>query len=311
MNVSVVVPTRNAGVLLDELLATLAKQRFPGGSVELVAADSGSTDGTREKLRKAGARVIDVPDGTFDHGSTRDLAIANSRGDVAVLIVQDAIPGSTTWLEGLVREFEIEEVAGTTCRRVARADAPALTAMRLRESPHGSRERRVSKLPPGRPLEALAPKQRFELCTFDHVCSAVRRSVWERIPFGPCPFAEDLSWSRKVIAAGHTITYTPDVFVVHSRDRSILREYRRTYLAHYALSKLFGLRTVPTRRLAWSSLWSSGPLIRRALAEEPSLLRGIRGALRAPVERLATAIAQYQGARDAAQGKAARGFREI
>jgi rhamnosyltransferase len=308
MNISVVVPTWNAGAQLDELLAGLKNQRFSKGSVELVAADSGSTDGTREKLVRAGAVVIDVAKGTFDHGATRDLAIAKSSGEVAVLVVQDAAPGSADWLAGLAREFEAAEVAATTCRQVARADAPAVTAMRLRESPYGSAERRVCKLTPGTSFESLPPLERLRLCTFDNVCSAVRRSAWEENRFGPCAFAEDLAWAKRTIIAGHTITYTPDVHVVHSHDRSVGYEYARTYLAHYTLHQLFGVRTIPKRSGAWSSLWTSGPWIRCALALEKSLGRKIAGAIRAPIERTATAIAQYEGARDSALGLPARRF---
>ncbi|HEV8112669.1 MAG TPA: glycosyltransferase [Planctomycetota bacterium] len=311
MNVSVVVPTFNAGALLDDLLAALANQRFERGSVELVAADSGSTDGTRERLVRAGARLIDVPAGTFDHGATRDLAISSSTGDIAILVVQDAVPGSRDWIEGLAREFASPAVAGTFCRQVARPDAPAVVALRLRESMYGSKERRDCRLERGVELASLPPFERFRLCAFDNVCSAVRRTVWEDIRFGPRAFAEDLVWSKRAILAGHTITYTPDVHVIHSHDRSVGYEYRRTYLSHYTLYELFEVRTVPKAGMTWHALTSAGPWIRAAWYEEPTLARRVRGAIRAPVERFATAVAQYQGARDAALGRPARRFRGI
>src|SRR5580765_4331086 len=97
VHVSVVVPTLNGGAELAELLSALARQTLPSGPFEIVAADSGSTDGTRERLVSAGAKVIDVPRGTFDHGATRDLAISQSTGAIVVLIVQDALPGSDGW----------------------------------------------------------------------------------------------------------------------------------------------------------------------------------------------------------------------
>jgi len=311
MKASVVVPTLNAGTDLDALLAALRTQRIPPGSFELVAADSGSRDGTRERLVAAGAKLIDVPPGTFDHGGTRDLAISRASGEIVVLIVQDAVPGSPDWLAGLLHEFEDPKVAATTCRQVARADHPALTATRLAESPYGSKERRVARLEAGVELGSLPPFEQLRLCTLDNVCSAVRRSVWERFPFGPCAFGEDLAWAKQVIAAGHTITYTPDVHVVHSHDRSVAYEYRRTYLVHYTLHRLFGVHTVPEARLAWRSLWSSGAWMRSAWSGERSLARKLAGAVRAPVERFATALAQYEGARDSAAGRPARRFRSI
>ena len=99
--------------------------------------------------------VIDVAKGTFDHGATRDLAISQSTGAIVVLIVQDALPGSDGWLAGLVREFDDPKVAATTCRQAAREEHPALTAVRLRESPYGSTERRIARLEDG--VEPGAP----------------------------------------------------------------------------------------------------------------------------------------------------------
>ena len=311
MRVSVVVPTLNGGKELEELLAAIARQRLASGSFEIVAADSGSTDGTRERLASAGATVIDVPKGSFDHGATRDLAISRSTGEIAVLVVQDAVPGSDDWLAGLVREFDDPKVAATTCRQVARAEHPALTAARLCESPYGSMERRSSRLEDGVALASLPPLEQLRLCTLDNVCSAVRRSVWETIRFGPCAFGEDLAWAKQAIAAGWTITYTPDVHVVHSHDRSVVYEYRRTYLNHFLLHRLFGVRTVPRVGIAWRSLWTSGGWMRTAWRGERSLGRKLAGVLRAPTERFATALAQYEGGRDSAEGRPARRFKGI
>ena len=74
VRISLVVPTLNAGPLLDEVLASiLALQgtRFD----ELVAIDSGSTDGTVPRLQRAGFTVLSIDKRDFDHGGTRDLGI--------------------------------------------------------------------------------------------------------------------------------------------------------------------------------------------------------------------------------------------
>ena len=42
-------------------------------------ADSGSTDGSRDRAVAAGARVIDVPRGEFSHGGTRNMLMARGR----------------------------------------------------------------------------------------------------------------------------------------------------------------------------------------------------------------------------------------
>ena len=88
MRTSLVMPTWNAGPLLDEVLESVLALRGTRFD-ELCAVDSGSTDGTQERLRDAGFQVEVIPQREFDHGSTRDRGIAATTGDVVVLLVQD------------------------------------------------------------------------------------------------------------------------------------------------------------------------------------------------------------------------------
>ncbi len=311
MKVSIVIPTLNGGELLGEVLEAIEAQEYERGEVEIVAIDSGSTDGTRERLEARDVQLTTIARDEFDHGATRDLGISKTSGEIVVLLVQDAIPANPRWLEGLVREFDDPAVAATCCRQLPREDAFAYDALELGRSFVGRTEPRCGRLEPGEELESLTAWERMERCTLDNVCSALRRSVWEELPFGRCAFGEDSRWAHRAILSGHAITYTAAAQVVHSHRRSILYEYRRTYLSHYLLYELFGLRTVPDHRTAWRSLFSAGEWVRTCLRREVGWPRRIREALRAPVERYVTALAQYRGARDAALGRKARDFARI
>lgn len=311
MKVSVVIPTLNGGEILGEVLEAIEAQEYERGEVEVVAIDSGSTDGTRERLEGRGVQLTTIAREEFDHGATRDLGISKASGEVVVLLVQDAVPANHRWLEGLVREFDDPVVAATCCRQLPREDAFPYDALELGRSFVGGTEPRCGRLEPGEELESLTPWERMERCTLDNVCSALRRSVWEELPFGRCAFGEDSRWARRAILTGHAITYTAAAQVVHSHRRSILYEYRRTYLSHYLLYELFGLRTVPDYRTAWRSLLSAGEWIRACLQSDASWSQRLAEALRAPVERYLTALAQYRGARDAALGLPAKRFSKI
>jgi rhamnosyltransferase len=216
-------------------------------SYEVVAVDSGSTDGTLSLLQARAQRVLQIDPSTFDHGLTRNLAIEHASGDLIVLLVQDAVPANEQWLDALARAFERDDrLAGVFARQLPRPDASALTRLYLDRWIGASERPRTMEPITGGALSALPPGDRLERCTFDNVCSCIRREVWTRHPFRSTAFAEDLAWARDVLLAGFRLAYAPEATVVHSHDRSPWYEFLRTYEAHRAMYELFELRTVPT-----------------------------------------------------------------
>ena len=246
-DVSIVLLTRNGLGTLPGVLAAIDAQESPLRR-EIVAIDSGSTDGTVEYLRSRVDRLLQIPAATFNHGETRNAAIVESRGALVVLLVQDAVPDSPRWLDNLVRPLLADErLAGTYARQQPRADASAITRYYLGQWLAASPTPRTSYVASREAFDRLAPYDRFTACVFDNVCSCVRRSVWTRHPFKATPIAEDLEWARDVLLAGHGLAYVPEAVVVHSHDRPARYELMRTYLAHQRLRALFGLGDDPGR----------------------------------------------------------------
>jgi len=244
--VSIVLPTRNGADTLPAVFEALSRQRvdFP---YEVVAVDSGSTDGSAELLRRRADRLVTIAADAFDHGLTRNLGIEHARGDFVVLLVQDALPANETWLAELTAPLVAHpNVAGTFARQRPRSDASAITRHYHARWVAAADVARTTAVAHAEEFEALHPMDRFSRCTFDNVCSCIRRSVWERHPFRSTPIAEDLEWAREVLLAGHRLVYAPRAVVVHSHDRSPRYELARTYLLHRRLYELFELRTIPT-----------------------------------------------------------------
>src|SRR5215472_446681 len=126
-SISVVIPTLNGAGTLPAVLETIARQRVDL-PVEVLAVDSGSTDGTVSLLQRSRVDVASIPSHTFDHGSTRNLALGSARGDLVVLLVQDAVPVSDDWLATLTAPFRSDtRLAGTFARQEPRPDADAIT----------------------------------------------------------------------------------------------------------------------------------------------------------------------------------------
>ncbi len=210
IDVSVVLPTRNGGPRFRRVLERLQEQESPL-AVEHLVVDSASSDGTDAAARAAGFRVIPFDPRAFDHGATRDFAIAQTSGRVIILLVQDALPVDRKWLDRLARPLlEDEGAAGAFSRQVPIPGGNPILAARLAGWIAGRDEARRAWLAPDRPWESLTPIERLELVAFDNVISCKRRDVWRRVPFGRRPFGEDLGWATAAIRAGWAIRFVPD-----------------------------------------------------------------------------------------------------
>ena len=243
--VSIVLPTKNGGALLAEVLDAIAAQETDF-TFEITAVDSGSTDGTVELLRERVDRLIEIAPEEFDHGLTRNLGIEASRGDFAVLMVQDAMPASSAWLRELVKPLRGDPtLSATWARQRFRPGASRLSRQALDRWIASQDAPRRSALLDPQDFEAMEPMERFLLCAFDNVCSCVRRRVWEAHPFPATSIAEDLAWSKEVLLAGGEIAFVPAAVVLHSHERGAGYEYDRTRRVHARLGELFGLRTIP------------------------------------------------------------------
>jgi glycosyltransferase involved in cell wall biosynthesis len=297
--VSIVVPTRNGADTLPALLDAIARQRveFP---IEKIAVDSASTDGTLELLRGRVDHLITIDRNGFNHGLTRNIGIERASGDFIVLIVQDAMPADDTWLERLTAPLVADvRLAGTFARQVPRPDASAIARHYLDQWTASSPNGRTSEIESRTAFELLSPRERFEHCVFDNVCSCIRRSVWLRQPFVATSIAEDLEWAKEVLLTGYRLAYVPEAVVIHSHDRSARYELLRTYLLHQRLYELFGLRTIPSLG-ALSRAVGSSLAVHLRLVNHAGGVKGTRA--RALALALAWPLGQYLGARSAARG---------
>ncbi len=242
---SLVMPTLNAGPLLEDVLDAVDHQ--PGAAdLEKVAVDSGSSDDTVTRLQAHGFTVHHVDKREFNHGATRDLAISRTSGQVIVLLTQDATPLDKHWLPALLACYEDPAVGAAYCRQVPREDCNPLIKQRILEWTAGRKERVVQRLDDPATFEALTPGERLQLCAYDNVAGSVARSAWEQHKFGHRPFGEDVAFGKKLILTGRSIVYEPASAVVHSHNRSPQEEGKRIYCDHANLSELFGLRVLPS-----------------------------------------------------------------
>ncbi len=211
--VSVAILTRNSGGILSRLLDGVSNQETDR-SVEIVAVDSGSTDGTVELLESCGARVIKIREEEFDFGRTRDLLYQHTRGEFVANLSQDAVPAHPRWLENLIAPLADSEVAvscGTSVPDPERAEAQF--PWERNGYFYFTREMRKFRGAYGRGVSFAN--------------SAVRRSVWERFRFDPQPLGEDFQFQMKIHGAGLKAAFPEGAEVLHHHDYDLRGVYGR------------------------------------------------------------------------------------
>ncbi len=296
-SVSVIIPTRNAGKLFEQTLKALAGQNY-AGEIEIVIIDTESEDGTPALAQKFGAKVIPIKKSMFNHGLTRNQAVENSSGKILVFLSQDSVPGDEHFIQNITSAFADPLVAGSYARQLPRDNADIFTKRDLNAWLTGRTQPEVRWIADFDAYEQLSAMDKYFFCNFDDVASAMRRSVWQAIPYAMNDFGEDIEWSKDALEAGWKIAYVPDAFVIHSHNKNIRYEYSRNVLCHKKLYSLFGLCTIPTIGVALRS-FMIGTKMNWAYARENihTSSKMLDTFLKIPGLSFAGVWGQYQGAR--------------
>ncbi|MBH5319152.1 glycosyltransferase [Paenibacillus sp. GSMTC-2017] len=232
--VSVIIPTLNAGLEFEQLLVKLQEQtHLPH---EIIVIDSESTDGTCELAREAGVRLLQVKRSEFDHGGTRNQAATLATGNILVFMTQDAMPHDNRLIEYLIKPlvnqnkisvldgemFEDNKIALSYARQLPRHDA-SLPERLARESNYPSK----SHIQSIDQLDSLGIKTFF--CS--NVCSAIKRETFDEMGQfqEPVIFNEDLFMAAKCILNGYKVAYCAEAEVAHSHNYSIKQQFKRFF----------------------------------------------------------------------------------
>jgi len=242
-DVSVAIPVRNGGAMLEGVLSALGRQTV---SHELLVCDSGSSDGSAQLARSHGAHVIEIPRSQFNHGATRNLLMAHARGSQVAFLTQDAEPADERWLERLSGGLGLAgDVAIAYGPYLPRPDASAAVRIEL--------ERWFASLSPdGRPrVERLSEHERATLPVvglvgrrgfFSDSNACVSREAWQRVPFREVSYAEDRVLAIDMLRAGYAKAYVPEAGVAHSHDYTTVQQLRRSFDEARALREVYGWR---------------------------------------------------------------------
>ncbi len=233
-SLSILVLTKNGGERFGQVLEALFACRG-AQDAEVILVDSGSTDETLElAARWPAIRRYDVAPAEFGHGRTRNVAARQARGEFLLFLVQDAVPARPDLIELLLAPLAGDPaVAATFARQQARAGANPVERF-YQASTYPETKQVREPAPPSVP--GSGGGLRIGEIFFSNVCSAIRRRVWQAIPFDETLImSEDQLWARRALEAGHRIVYEPAAVVEHSHDYRLGELFRRNFDSGWSL----------------------------------------------------------------------------
>ena len=233
--VTVAIPVLDGGPLLRETLDAVRAQQVDA-DVELLVADSGSTDGSRALAEAAGATVIDVPRAEFSHGGTRNLLAERARGGHIAFLTQDATPADAHWLARLLEGFGVADRVGLVFGPYRPRDDASLMVRRELD------EWFASFAPDGSPQVDPAGATGDRAAFFTDANGCVAREAWEQVPFRAVSYAEDQMLAHDLMSAGWAKTYHPAAVVKHSHEYTPAERLRRSFDEARALREVRGHR---------------------------------------------------------------------
>ncbi|WP_437737424.1 glycosyltransferase family 2 protein [Sorangium sp. So ce1335] len=278
--VDVVVRCRDEMPHTRRTLTALARQESPRARVLFI--DSGSTDGSREAALEARVELLDWPPGTYMPGAVINAGMARTRSAVVAFINADAVPRGPDALRRLIAPLcGGGPAAAAYGRQVPRPGADVLT-----------------QLDHARAFPASGTLALRRGTFFSMAASAIRRDVWELLPFDEgLRYSEDVDWVRRAAALGWTTAYAPDAAFEHSHDYDVRGSFQRRR-GEGAADTLIHRLGAPS----WLSDLArplAGSLARDALAGASSP-RGV-------ATRVAQATGYFAGRRRAARADACEG----
>lgn len=240
---SVVIPVKNAGAGLRDLLSGICRQRWRG-NVELIAIDSGSEDETVEILREFDATVLSIEPRSYNHGLTRNLGASEAAGQVLVFVTQTMRPANDRWLANLLDPFEREpRLAGVSSRLLPHEHADPLSRRDAARELSAEPTRRLRAIDDWEHYVTLEPDELRWFLHFGTVACAIRSEAHRQIPFRrTTTIGEDLAWGRDVLEAGFKLLHEPAAAALHSHAYSFVELFARSFDDGVASREIVGRR---------------------------------------------------------------------
>ncbi len=266
---TVIVPAYNESAMVEHAIASVAAASYPGGRLQIIAVDDGSTDDTWRHIQNAALRhpglvtPIRLPANLGKRGALAE-GFRRATGEIIVTVDSDSVVerGALLAIAGPFRDPRIGAVAGKVAVHNRRAGLiPRMLHVRFILSFDYLRSAqsvfRTVYCCPG----ALAAYR----------ASLVRRVLpaWERQSFlgAPCTYGEDRALTNDILALGYDTAYQRSA-VVHT---IVPETYSKLCMMFLRWDRSYIREELRFARIVWKR-----PLLSRVLALYESTITNLR-----------------------------------
>lgn len=204
-----------------------------------------STDNSLEIAGKFNARIIDIPEGTFDHGLTRNIGVENASGALVYLTVQDAWMGSDDMLERMAAHFNDKEVQAVVGHQAIPHEKDKNPFLWYR--PYSAPEVTEKVVTDIDEFNNLPTDKQQSLVAWDDVVAMYRKSALMQQPFVQTEYAEDWIWSYNALQRGWKLLHDSSLVVYHYHHQNFSYVFTSVYTANFHFYKFFKYKpTLPS-----------------------------------------------------------------
>lgn len=229
MDVSIIIPTKNAGKLFKQVLEKIFSQET-NLTYEVICIDSGSGDETIDIICQFPVKLFKILPSEFGHGKTRNFGASKGSGEFIIFLTQDALPINNLWLNNFIEAMKIDdEIVGGFGKHLPYPECNLFDKRDI--------TMHFQNFGNNNTIFYIDDHKRYEkeegyrhlLSFFSDNNSCIRRSTWEKIPYEDVEFAEDQIWAKKIIEMGYKKVYCPNAAVYHSHNYPLFTYFKRYY----------------------------------------------------------------------------------
>jgi len=234
-DISVIIPTKNAGDEFEINLSMIRNQKI-NGTIEIVIVDSGSTDNTIAIAQSFGCHIINIKPEEFSHSYARNLGVGSASGKYLFITVQDATLPDEYFFQNMLDKLVNYQLDALSCAEEPRENCDLFYKV-ISENHYkylGVVEKDVLFHKPSNLNDANEVRKNGQL---SDIALLIPKNIMMNYMYRG-NYAEDLDLGIRMVNDGRRVMFTGNLAVVHSHVRSAYYFLKRAFVDTKSVNKI-------------------------------------------------------------------------